>query len=127
LLENLGGNALPLANEAEKDVLGTDVVVTELQCLAKTQLENLLGTWGKRDVTGGRLLALADDLDDFLAHRSEVYVETFESLGSDALTLVEKTEQDVLGTYVVVVEEPSFFLGKNYDPSRSICKPLKHF
>ena len=41
--EHLGGDALALADEAEEDVLGADVVVAELERLAQRQLEDLLG------------------------------------------------------------------------------------
>jgi hypothetical protein len=41
--QHLGGHALALADEAEEDVLGADVVVAELQRLAQRQLEHLLG------------------------------------------------------------------------------------
>jgi heptaprenyl diphosphate synthase len=77
-------------------------------------------------VAGRRLLTLADDLDNLVTNGREVYVETLESLGRDALTLVEQTEQDVLGTYVVVVEKPCLFLGQYYDPPCTIGKPFKH-
>ena len=67
--QDLGGNAVALADQAEQDVLGADVVVTELQRLAQRQLKHLLGTGGERDVPGRRLLTLADDLLDLLADR----------------------------------------------------------
>ena len=41
--QHLGGDALALADQAEQDVLGADVVVAELQRLAQGQLEHLLG------------------------------------------------------------------------------------
>ena len=50
LHEHLGGDALALADQAEEDVLGADVVVAELQRLAQRQLEDLLGPRGERDV-----------------------------------------------------------------------------
>ena len=43
----------------------------------------------------------------------------------DALTLMNEAEQDVLGADVVVVEEPSFLLGQNNDPSGSVCKSFE--
>ena len=49
--EDLGGDALALADQAEEDVLGADVVVAELQRLAQAQLEDLLGPRRERDVT----------------------------------------------------------------------------
>ena len=55
LLQDLGGNALALADQAEQDVLGADVVVAQLQRLAQRQLEDLLGSWGERDVAAGGL------------------------------------------------------------------------
>ena len=41
--EHLGGDALALADEAQQDVLGADVVVAELQRLAQREFEDLLG------------------------------------------------------------------------------------
>ena len=35
LHEHLGGDALALADQPEQDVLGADVVVTELQCFTQ--------------------------------------------------------------------------------------------
>ena len=42
LHQHLGGHPFALTDEAEQDVLGADVVVTELQRLAQRQLEHLL-------------------------------------------------------------------------------------
>src|SRR5690606_14067948 len=68
LHENLGGNALALADEAEQNVLGSDVVVAELQRLAQSQLEHLLGARREGDVAGRLLLTLTDDVLHLLAH-----------------------------------------------------------
>ena len=51
LHEHLGGNAFTLTDEAEQDVLGTDVVVAELQRLTERQFEHLLGARGEGDVS----------------------------------------------------------------------------
>ena len=66
--QNLRSDAFALANEAEQDVLGADVVVSELQRLPQAELEDLLRSWRKGNVAAGRLLALSDDLFDLLAH-----------------------------------------------------------
>ena len=115
--QDLGGDALALADQAEEDVLGADVVVAELERLAQRQLEDLLGARRERDVPGGRRAALADDLLDLLADGLEADAERLERLGGDTLTLVDEPEEDVLGADVVVVEEPGFFLGQHHDPS----------
>ena len=44
--EHLGGHALALTDEAQQDVLGTDVVVAELQRLPQGEFEDLLGARG---------------------------------------------------------------------------------
>jgi hypothetical protein len=69
LHQDLGRHALTLADQAQQDVLGPDVIVTELQRLTQRQLKYLLGARGERDVPRRRLLALADDLLDLLPHR----------------------------------------------------------
>ena len=125
LHEHLRGDTFALADEAEQDVLGPDVVVTELQRLAQRELEDLLRARRERDVTRRRLAAVADDLLDLGAHGLERDAERLERLGRDTLTLVDQAEQDVLGPDVVVVEEPRFFLREDNDPSCSVGEALE--
>ena len=124
--EHLSGNALTLADEAEQDVLGADVVVAELQGLAQRQLENLLGARRERDVTRRLLLALADDVLHLLAHGIERNPERLERLGSNALTLVDQTQEDVLGADVVVVEHLRLFLGEHNHATGTVGESLEH-
>src|SRR5690606_16177852 len=69
--EHLRSDALALADEAEQDVLGADVVVAELQRFSERELEHLLGARGERNVAGRLLLTLADDVLHLLAHGVE--------------------------------------------------------
>src|SRR6266487_240619 len=124
--QHLGGDALTLTDQPEQDVLRADVVVAELQRLTQRQLQHLLGPRRERDVPARRLLALADDLLDLLAHTLKRNAEALESLGRHALTLVDEAEQDVLRADVVVVEHPGFFLSQHDNPTRSVGKPLEH-
>src|SRR5579875_2360694 len=119
-------HALALADQPEQDVLGADVVVAELQRLAQRQLQHLLGPGGERDVPGGSLLALADDLLDLLAHRFQADPQRLQGLGGHALALVDQPEQDVLGADVVVVEHPGLFLCQDHNPPRPVGNPLEH-
>jgi hypothetical protein len=100
----LRGDAFALTNEAEEDVLGTDVVVAELQCFAQRQLEHFLRTRRERNVARRRRTALTDDLFDLAAHRFERDPERLECLCGDTLAFVDQTQQDVLCADVVVVE-----------------------
>ena len=54
-------------------------------------------------MTGWCLLALTDDLLNLLANLLEVDSERFQRLGRNAFTLVDQSEQNVLGADVVVV------------------------
>ena len=67
--QHLRGHALALADEAEQDVLGADVVVAELQRLAQRELEDLLGARRERDVARGHERPAADEILDLLRGR----------------------------------------------------------
>src|SRR5690606_15846080 len=126
LHQHLRGDALALADEAEQDVLGADVVVSQLQRLAQRQLQDLLGTGGEGDVAGRALLPLPDGLLNLLTDGFQADAEALQSLGSDALALVDEAEQDVLRANVVVVEHPGFFLSQDNHAPCAVGKPLEH-
>src|SRR5207247_2783314 len=88
LLEDLGGDALALADEAEQDVLGSDVVVSELEGLAPRELQHLLGPRRERDVPRGSRLALSDDLLDLGTDRLQRDAHGFQGIRRDPLALV---------------------------------------
>jgi hypothetical protein len=125
LHEHLGGDTLPLPDQAQQDVLRADVVVAQLQRLPQRELEDLLGPRREGDVPGRRAAALADDLLDLAAHGLEADPELLESLRGDALALVDQAQQDVLGADVVVVEEPSLLLGQHDDPAGPVGEPFE--
>ncbi len=107
-------------------MLGADVVVTELLRLTQRKLQHLLGARGKGDMPGRRLLPLADNLLDLLAHGLETDPQGFQGLRRHAFTLVDEAQQDVLGADVVVIEHPGFFLSQDHNPPRPVGKPLEH-
>ena len=125
LHEHLRGHALALTDEAEEDVLGADVVVTELQCLTQRQLEDLLRAGRERDVPRRRLAALTDDLLDLAADSLEGDAERLECLRGNAFALVDEAEEDVLGADVVVVQEACFLLCQDDDSAGSVCEALE--
>jgi heptaprenyl diphosphate synthase len=68
---------------------------------------------------------LADDFHNLATHRLKADAERLKRLRRDTFALVNEAEQDVLGADVVVIEEPSFFLGQNHDPTSSVGKALE--
>ena len=124
--QDAGGDALVLADEAEQDVLGADVVVAEAQRLAQRELQDLLGARGERDLPGGDLLTGADDAHDLGAHALDGDVQALEDPRGEPLLLAEEAEQDVLGPDVVVLERSRFLLRENDHLSGSLCESLEH-
>jgi len=124
--QDLGGHALTLTDQTEQDVLGADVVVTELLRLTQGQLEHVLRAGGEWNMPLLLALALADDLHDLLPHRFQADPQRLQGLGRDAFALVDQAEQDVLGPDVVVAEHPGLFLRQDHNPPRPVGKPLEH-
>ena len=124
--QHLGRHALPLAEQSQQDVLGTDVLMAELVRLPQRQLEHLLGPRRERDVPGRRPLPPADDLLHLPADRLQADSQRLQRPGRDALALVDQAEQQMLGADVGVVKHPGLFLGQDHDPPGPVGKPLKH-
>src|SRR5689334_857689 len=119
-------DALVLAHETEQDVLGADVVVAERQRLAERELQHLLRARRERDLTGGDLVALADDARDLRTHFLDGDVERLEHTRSKALFLAQQAEQDVLRADVVVLERPRFVLRENDDLASPFSESFEH-
>ena len=120
------GDALVLADEAEQDVLGADVVVAERERLAQRQLEHLLRARRERDLAGRDLVALADDARDLGANLLDGDVERLEHARGETLLLAQQAEQDVLGADVVVLERAGLVLCEDDDLAGSLCEALEH-
>src|SRR5437762_11411044 len=66
--EHARPDAFALADEPEQNMLGPDVVVAELECLAQRELEDLLRPRRERDVTRWCSSPAAHDLFNLRAH-----------------------------------------------------------
>src|SRR4029079_5735618 len=119
-------NAFVLANEAEQDVLGADVVVAEAERLAQRQLEHLLRPRGEGNLSGRDLVSLADDPRDLRAHLFDRDVKRLEHTRGKTLFLAQQPEQDVLVADVVVLEGPSLVLREYDDLASPFCESLEH-
>jgi hypothetical protein len=124
--EHLCGDAFALADQAEEDVLGADVVVAELERFTQGEFEHLLRARREGDVAGRRRAALADDLLDLAAHGFERDAEALEGLGSDAFALVDQAQEDVLGADVAVVEEACLLLCEDDDSTSPVSETFEH-
>ena len=125
--ENLGGDAVVLAEEPEEDVLGADIVVIEVAGFFDRVLDDLFGAWSLRELAhGDHFWASADEFFDFESDLAEVNIEVFEDIGADARSFFDESEQDVLGPDVFMVEALGFLVGQGHYFAGSICESFKH-
>ncbi len=124
--EDLGSDALPLADHAEQQVLGTDVAVSELKGLSKGQFEDLFGSRRERRGPRCRSDLSPNRLCDLRPCRRERDVDLSKGLGSDPVDLPDQAEHYVLGPDETVVEEARLLLGQDQDPASTFGESLEH-
>ena len=78
-----------LSEQPKKNVLGSDVVVTELQRFSQPELENLLRPRRERNMTQGCLSAITDDLLHPSPRAIEGDTQRDQPASRDAIPLVE--------------------------------------
>src|SRR5205085_6293616 len=118
-------DAFVLPYEAEQDVLGADVVVSERKRFPQRELEDLLGPRRERDLPARDLVALSDDARDLRPHLFDRDVEGLEHPRRETLFFAEQPEQDVLGADVVVLERPRLVLRENHDLASPFSKAFE--
>ena len=89
-LEDAGGDALALADEAEQQVLRADVVVAEPAGLVDGQLDDALRPRRQADLADDRAVAAADDELDRRPHLRQLDVHVLEHARGDALALADE-------------------------------------
>ena len=62
-------------------------------------------------------------LADLVKH--DFHAELLQHLSGDTFALADQTEQDVLGSDVVVIQEPGLFLSQDNDPSGPVGETLE--
>ena len=119
-LEDAGGDALALADEAEEQVLGADVVVAEPAGLVDGELDDALRARGEPDLADDRPVAATDDELDGGPDLGELDVHVLEDPRGDTLALADEAQEQVLRADVVVVEPLRLVLGECQDLARTI-------
>ena len=126
VFQDPGSDALTFADQAQQQVLGADVVVTQLAGFLQGQLENTFGPGGEGDLHGHEAGAPADDLLDFHPGILEVDPHGLEDLGGHAGALTDQTQQDLLRANEVVSQAAGLFLGQHDHLDGLLGKPLEH-
>ena len=89
-LEDAGGDALALADEAQEQVLGADVVVAEAARLVDGELDDALRARGEPDLADDRPVAAPDDELDGGPDLGQLDVHVLEHAGGDTLALADE-------------------------------------
>jgi hypothetical protein len=106
-------NAMTLAQDPEQHVLGTDVVVTELQCLSQAHLEYLLRPRSERRRTCRLARDIAQGLAYLVADHVPGHLEPGQHPSCDPLPLVDECKKDVLAPDEAVPEIAGFLLSED--------------
>ena len=119
-LEDAGGDALALADEAQEQVLRADVVVAQPAGLVDGQLDDALGARRQPDLADDRAVAAADDELDGGPDLGQLDVHVLEDARGHTLALADEAQEQVLRADVVVVEPLRFVLSKCQDLARAV-------
>ena len=126
--QHLRGDAFLLAQQAQQDVLGADVVVVQVAGLFHRVLDDLLGPRRLRQLAHrDHLGAALHQLLDFQADLPQIDVEVLQHVGRDARAFLDQAQQDVLGADVLVVEALCLLIGELHHLASTICKSFVHF
>ena len=116
-----------LAQDAEQQVLGADVVVQQPVGLFGRELQHALGFGAERDLDRGRDL-LAEDRAafDFLADVFEGEVRAGEDAAGQPFAFANQAEQEVLGLDRDAAELAGFVAGEEKDSPGPFRVPFEH-
>ena len=120
------GDTLVLASQTEEEVLGADVLVTEVHRLPQRQLHHLLSSWRERNPAGGGLVSRRDHPHHLLADVLGSDAKRPQNLPCDAVRIVKQTEELVLGADVAVPESARLLLRHDKNLASRLCKSLEH-
>jgi hypothetical protein len=114
-LEDAGGDPLALSDQAEKQVLRSDVVVAQAAGLVDRQLDDALGAGRQANLADDRPVAPTDDELDRSPDLGQLDVHVLQDARRNALAFSDEAEQEVLRADVVVVEPLRFVLSESQD------------
>src|SRR5437667_606987 len=127
-LEDLGRDRLALFHETQQQVLGPDVIVTELTRLFDGQFEDALGLRSEGNFTERERLGEPGERALHLGlHGLEAQTQALEDGRRDAFTVTDEAEKNVFGPHEVVSEPPRFFSRQDDYSPRPFGEPFKHW
>ena len=127
IVQHLGANAFLFLEQAEKQVLRTNVVVTHKAGLFHTVLQHFLGFRGERYFPDNQGVCVTRQMTlDFHAHMVDAQTRFLQHRYGDTASVFQHAEQDVFRPQIFVVVALRFFSGEDNYPSGPLCKSLEH-
>ena len=125
--QHLSRHTLLLAQQPQQQMLGANVVVVQILGLFQSVLDDLLGPrrlrqLAHRDHVRPRL----HDLLDLQTNLPQIRIQILQDVGRNSRTLLDQTQQHVLGPDVLVVEPLSLLVGQLHHLPRPIGESLVH-
>ncbi len=125
--QHLGGHAFLLAEQAQQDVLGADVVVAQVAGLFHRILDHFLGPGRLRQLAHGHHVGTAlHELLDLQADLAEIDLEVLQHVGGHAAAFLDQAEQDVLGADVFVIEPLGLLVCQLHHLAGAVSKSFVH-
>src|SRR5690606_14012854 len=113
--EDARSDAFALTDKAEQEVLCSNVMVVQPSGLIDRKLNDLLGARSETDFPNDNRLATANDELNGRANLGELDAHVAQDTRCDAIVLANQTQQQMLGSNVVVIEPLRFFLSQGED------------
>ncbi len=113
IFQNAGGDALALAEQTEKNVLGTDIGVLQAFGFLAGKGEDFLDARSVGNVAHHfGLWAGANLFFDLHSHGLQVEPHLLKNIHSNTLTKLNQTQKQMLGADIIVIEAVGFLAGK---------------
>jgi hypothetical protein len=126
-LEDAGRHAFPLAQQPEQDVLGAHIRMIEAFGFLARERQDFLDARRVRNIADHlRLRPAANLLFDLHADSFHVQPHLLEDIHGHPLAKLDETEQQMLGTQIIMIEAVCFLAGQSENLLRTGSKIVHH-
>lgn len=119
-LKNARRDALTLTNQPEQQMLRSNVVMVLASRFVERKLNDASRPWGKPDLALRRAFTAPDDELYGGSYLLELYAHVCEHARGNAIALTDKTQQQMLGADIVVIEAGGFLVREAQHLPRSL-------
>ena len=117
--QDVDGDAVAIPDEAQQQMLGADVMVAHHAGLFDRQLDNTLRARRQRWLSKGRPFAAADGALDRAYNLARLDTQLLEHLDGNAVFLLHKAKQQMLGADMGMVQPQRLFLSQRKHSPRT--------